>query len=222
MDDLKSEKEQLEEFRAWWGEYYIVVIVGVLIAIGGIVGLNYYNKSTLATQLAASALFESLAEHVSKGDLSAAESVASDLVSDYASTPYAALSRLAMARLYMDTNRDQDAADMLSELLAMRGNEELRNVARLRLARVWLYQDKAQEVVDLLADADAAAFTGLYGEALGDAYAALGDAENAAAAYRRALADPSPNAALNRELIQMKLADLPAAVAASSEDGASE
>ena len=222
MDELKTEKEQLEELRAWWGEYYLVVIAGVVIAIGGIVGLNYYNKNKLSTQVAASALFESLAEHVSGGDLDAAEAVASDLASDYGSTPYAAQSRLAMARLYMDKNRDQDAADMLSELLAMRGNEALKDVARLRLARIFLYQDKAADVVDLLASAEAPAFAGLYAEALGDAYAALGDVTNAAAEYNRALLDPSPNAALDRDLIQMKLADLPAAVATAAEDGVSE
>ncbi|MDH5305436.1 MAG: tetratricopeptide repeat protein, partial [Gammaproteobacteria bacterium] len=150
MDDLKSEKEQIEEIRAWWSEYYLVVLAGVVIAVCAILGFNYYKDARLDAQLAASELFEQLAGHVGNGDLDAAEAVASDLVTDYASTPYAAQSRLAMARLYMDKNRDQDAVDMLNEVLVMPGADDLVGVARLRLARVLLYQEKALEVVDLL------------------------------------------------------------------------
>lgn len=225
MDDLQSEKEQLEEIRAWWKEYGAMVIIGVVVAVGGMFGWNAYKDSKLATQIQASALFESLAEHVTEGRLDAAESVADDLVSDYANTTYAGQSRLAMARLYMDQNRDQDAADTLNELLAMNGNDELKNIARLRLAHVLLYQDKAQEVIDLLADVDVGAFNSLYDEQRGDAYTALGQYEEAGEAYRRALADPAPNPVVDRALVQMKLVDLPVIVAAEdgpSEDGAVE
>ena len=211
MDELLSEKEQLEQMRAWWAEYGLYVIAGVVVAVGGMVGWNVYQGNKLESQVAASVLYESLAVHVEDGDLEEAEAVADSLVTDYANTTYAAQSKLAMARLYMDKNRDQDAADVLNELLAMSGNDELKHVGRLRLARILLYQDKAQEVVDLLSDSTIAAFASLNSELLGDAYAALGDVEAAGDAYREALADPSPVPTINRGLVQMKLADLPAA-----------
>lgn len=228
MDDLQSEKEQLEEIRAWWSEYGTVVVAGVVVAVGAMFGLNAYNDSKLAAQVEASELFETLALHVTDGKLDDAESVADDLVNNYANTTYAAQSRLAMARLYMDQNRDQDAADTLIELLAMNDDDELKNVARLRLAHVLLYQDKPQEVVDLLADVNVGAFNSLYDEQRGDAYTALGQFEDAGDAYRRALADPSPNPVVDRALVQMKLVDLPATVVAevaeepAVEDGESE
>jgi len=207
VDDLQSEKEQLEEMRAWWAEYGRWVIAGVVIAIGLLVGFNQYQSNKVAAEVAASELFESLAEHVSDGNLDDAEGVADELASNYANTSYAAQSKLAMARLYMDENRDQDAANTLSELVAMRGNKALKNVGRLRLARVLLYQDKPQEVIDLLADREGVAFAGLYAEVRGDAYAALGQIEEAGNAYRIALADASQT--VNRGLVQMKLIDLP-------------
>lgn len=222
MDDLQSEKEQLDEMRAWWSEYGKVVILGIVIAIGGLIGWNYQSDSRLATQMEASELFETLALHVTGGKLDDAEAVADDLFSNYANTTYAAQSRLAMARLYMDQNRDQDAADALNELLALNDNDGLRNVARLRLAHVLLYQDKPQEVVDLLVDVDVGAFNALYDEQLGDAYTALGDYESAGDAYRRSLADPSPNPVVDRGLVQMKLVDLPETVVAEASDAAVE
>jgi predicted negative regulator of RcsB-dependent stress response len=216
VDDLQSEKEQIEEMRAWWSEYGKVVIAGVVIGVAGLIGFNQYNASQLESQLAASELYETLVGHVVDGDLDGAEFVADDLVANYADTAYAAQSKLALARLYMDKNRDQDAADTLRELLAMSANEGLQNIGRLRLARVLLYQDKAQEVVDLLEGVDAPAFAAMGNETLGDAYAVLGDYEQAADAYNRALTDPSPSPTVDRGLVQMKLIDLPEVVVAEA------
>ena len=220
MDDLLSEKEQLDQMRAWWSEYGRYVIAGVVIAVGLLVGFNQYQSSRLEAQVEASELYEELAIHVADGDLDEAEAVADNLANNFANTTYAAQSKLAMARLYMDKNRDQDAADVLNELQALRGNAELKQIGRLRLARILLYQDKAQEVVDLLADAELNAFSALNNELLGDAHVALGNIELAGEAYRKALADPSPAPTINRGLVQMKLADLPdaEAVAAAAED----
>ena len=207
MDDLQSEKEQLEEMRAWWTENGRYVIGGVVIAVGLLFGFNQYESSKLAAQVEASVLYESLTVHVEDGDLDDAESVADDLATNYANTAYAAQSNLAMAKLYMDKNRDQDAADVLNKLLAMRGNQSLRQIGRLRLARILLYQDKAQEVVDLLADQDDEAFAALFAEVRGDAFAALGQIAAAGDEYRFALADTSQ--IINRSIVQMKLVDLP-------------
>ena len=209
MDELLSEKEQIEQIRAWWSDYGLYVIGGVVIAVGLLVGFNQYQSSRLEAQVEASELYETLAIHVTDGDLDDAESVANDLASNYANTSYAAQSKLAMARLYMDKNRDQDAADVLNELLALRGNEELKHVGRLRLARILLYQDKAQDVIDLLAANELDAFSALSNELRGDAHAALGNIEAATEAYQQALADPSPAPTINRGLVQMKLVDLP-------------
>jgi len=214
VDDLQSEKEQIEEMKAWWTEYRLYIISGVLIAVAGLLGYNHVQSTKLAAEIEASVLFEELAGHVFDGDLDDAEAVADDLASSYANTPYAAQSRLAMARLYMDKNRDQDAVDALNELLAMRGNRALKGVGRARLARILLYQDKAQEVIDLLADRDEGAFAGMYAELRGDAYAALGNIDAAGDAYRIALADESQT--VNRGIVQMKLVDLPAEPAAAA------
>ncbi|NIV17983.1 MAG: tetratricopeptide repeat protein [Woeseiaceae bacterium] len=220
MDDLQHEKEQIEEIRAWWAEYGRYVIAGVVLAVAGLVGWNQYQSSKFEAQAAASDLFESLTVHVDGGDLDEAQAVAAELAIDYANTAYAAQSRLAMARLYMDKNRDQDAADVLGELLAMRGNDELRAVGKQRLARILLYQDKPQEAVELLEGDETAAFASLYAESLGDAYAALGDVDKAAEAYRVALADTTQT--INRGVVQMKLLDLPEAAPEAAPETAPE
>ena len=73
MDDLQTEKEQLEEMRAWWAAYGKVVIAGIVIGIGSLVGFNQYKANILEAQLAASERFETLVGHVVDGDLEDAD-----------------------------------------------------------------------------------------------------------------------------------------------------
>ncbi len=209
MDDLLSEKEQLERIRSWWSDYGNYVISGVVAGALILFGINYYQNSKLNTQLEASALFEELAVHVADGDLENAEAIAADLAAAYANTTYAAQSKLAMARLYMEKNRDQDAADVLNELMVSKGDRYLKDIGRLRLARIYLYQDKAQEVVDLLEGFEDSAFSARYAEVLGDAYAVLGQVADAEAAYQTALGDADASQSIDRALVQWKILDLP-------------
>jgi len=209
VDDLLSEKEQIEQMRSWWSEYGGYVIVGIAAGALLLFGVNYYKNSKLNEQLEASALYESLTTHVVDGNLEQAEVVADQLGTTFADTTYSAQAKLAIARLYMDNNRDQDAADVLNRLLDGAASAELKQVARLRLARILLYQDKPQEVVDLLEAQDTPAFAAVYGEALGDAYHALGRIADAQAAYQAVLLDPLSQGTVDQQLVQWKALDLP-------------
>ena len=129
MDDLISEKEQIEQLRTWWSEYGGYVIGGLGLGIALLVGWNYWQNSKLEAELAGSAMYESLTNHVVEGKLEEAEIVAADLAATYANTPYAGQAKLAMARLYMDQNRDQDALDTLQELLDSNADVRLSQAA---------------------------------------------------------------------------------------------
>lgn len=209
MDDLLSEKEQIDQIRSWWSVYGSYVIGGVVIGAGILFGINYYQTDTLRTQMEASSAYETLVEHVDSGDLEASEDAAKLIAESYADTTYAAQAGLAMARLYMEKNRDQDAADALLGVVDSDAEDEMKHVARLRLSRIYLYQGKAQEVVDMLEGQDAPAFAAAYGEVLGDAYTALDRLEEAQASYQEVLLDPLSEGTVDRQLVQWKALDLP-------------
>ncbi|MEQ9561260.1 MAG: tetratricopeptide repeat protein [Woeseiaceae bacterium] len=208
MEDL-SEKEQLEAMRNWWRENGRFVITGIVLGIALLAGWNYWQNSQQTAELEASVLYEDLLGHVADGSLESAEQKANTLYQDYSATVYAAQARLAMARLFMDKGRDQDAAGALRDLLTVRGNSEIKQVARLRLARVLLYQDKPDEVIELLANQPDSAFLARYSEAKGDALVALGRYEEAAEAYAVAISENPDMATVDRTLVQMKINDLP-------------
>lgn len=207
MDDLLSEKEQIDKMRAWWSDYGWYVIGGIVLGAAILFGINYYQSQTVDEEIAASALYDELTEHVTGGNLEAAEATAAELDGDYGNSAYAAQSKLAMARLYMDKNRDQDSAEALNGLLAMDGFEPLKHVARVRLAKILLYQGKPEEVLSLLEGQENAAFAARYAEERGDAFVALGRYDEARAAYQAALDEAQPT--VDQGLIQLKLMDLP-------------
>ena len=226
MEDL-SEKEQIDAMRSWWKENGRFVISGIVLGVVILVSWNRWQAHQETTGLEASELFETLAVEVNDGDLEGAESAAASLYEDYGSTSYAALSRLAMAKLYMENGRDQDAADTLNALLeshsrtgipligplqaflGMPDLSELQMVGRLRLAKIYLYQDKHEEAIELLLGFGESSFSARYDEILGDAYAALGRISDANAAYERAMLDDASAPTVNRALVQMKIVDLP-------------
>ena len=93
---------------------------------------------------------------------------------------------------------------------------ELRQVARTRLARVLLEQGKHDECLALLDPAAAGAFSALYREIRGDAYAAKGDAKAARSEYDAALADGQAEAGIDRAFIELKRDALPGTVVAAA------
>ncbi|GMR17363.1 MAG: hypothetical protein BMS9Abin32_447 [Gammaproteobacteria bacterium] len=211
MNDLLSEKEQVEALRGWWQENGSYVIGGIVLGVALLVGWNQWQGSIRDAELSASATFETLMNGAGDGDVAAAEAAARDLEENYATTVYATQAQLVLARLYMDKGRDQDAADALRALLDSAASKEIRLIARLRLARVLLYEDKAQEVVALLQGQTDSAFAARFSEVLGDAYAALEQYDQAADAYAVAITDDPAAQTVDRVLVQMKINDLPEA-----------
>lgn len=209
MDDLLSEKEQIEQMRAWWSDYGAYVISGVALGAMILFGINRVQTSRLEAMYAASTLYDELTNFVVDGDVDEAENIVAELGSDYADSHYTAQAALAMARLYMDENRDQDAADVLGKLVASEISREFTQVGRVRLAKILLYQDKAGEVVTMLEGQERGAFAARYAEVLGDAYFALDRVVDARAAYQRALAETGGGATVDQQFVQLKLLDLP-------------
>ncbi len=191
--------------RAWWSDYGTYVVAGVVLGAGLLFGLNYYNTSKANAEAEASALYDTLAGHVAEGRLDDAEATIADLNATFADTAYAQQAKLAMARLYMDSNRDADAANVLRELVD--SASVFAPVARLRLAKILQYQEKYDDVLALLDGQDGNGFKARYAEARGDALSSLERYDDARAEYLTALADNGQT--VDTTFLQLKLLDLP-------------
>ena len=200
-----EEREQIEALRAWWSEYGNYVLGGIAVGALALFGWQYQRGAIASTEVAVSAVYDSLADHV------AAERAFAELTAEYPDTAYLVQARLALARSYMDNNRDEDAANALRAAIVATDMAALAAVARMRLAKILHYQEKYDEVLALLDGRNDKGFTARYAEARGDALTALERYAEARAAYTFALADNGQTTDMS--FIQLKLLDLPVAVA---------
>lgn len=206
-----EEKEQIEELRAWWSEYGNYVIGGIAIGVLALFGWQYQRSTTAGTEIAASTVYDTLARRVAAGEFEQAERAVAELAAEHPDSTYLTQARLAIARVYMDNNRDEDAANALRAAIAEADSAALAAVARMRLAKILHYQEKYDEVLALLEGQNNTGFTARFAEARGDALTALERYDEARAAYTLALADNGQTTDVT--FIQLKLLDLPVAVA---------
>ncbi len=214
MDEYLSEKEQIERLRELWRENGWFIIAGVLLGIAGIFGWSQYQRYRTHHYEQAAALYQQLkdAEDKKEGDPAA---LLARLRQDYPSSPYTDQAGLLVASSELVTEPSK-ASDELRYVMEHTKDPELALIARLRLARVLAYRQQYDDALNLLAVDMPGKFAGRYNEVKGDIEVALGHLDTARTDYLAAMvADGSE--LLDRNLLQMKLNDLPAPAAAATE-----
>ena len=209
MDEFQSEKEQIEEIKKWWKENGNFVVTGLVLGVLVLGGFKYWKEYRLNKAERGSAVYQQLLEAVQGGDASTAADLVARLKGEFASTPYATQGGLSIAALHVRNNEPEQAAAQLRSVLETTRDVDLARVARLRLARVLITQDKAGEALTMLDATDAGEFAAHYHDVRGDAYAELGQADDARREYQAAL-DQSVAGAIDRQFVEMKLNDLAA------------
>lgn len=199
-----EEQEQLAVLKTWWAQYgrlVMVAVVGGLLAAAGIRGWYYYKNTRAA---AAVALFTQQQAAERASDHKKVRAIATQIVDQYGSTPYATLAALAAAKSDFDTGDLAAAKTRLQWVIDNAGQEESRDLARLRLARVLFDEKKHDEALRLLDTPHGEGFTGLYADLKGDVLLAQGKRPEARSAYQLAL-ERSDAASPLRQIIQLKL-----------------
>ena len=209
MDELLSEKEQIQYMRDWWRENRFYIFIFGALVIGGVAGKSAWETSVENDQLMASSLYESLAVKISENNIEAGTVIAEGIYADHNDSIYVDQARLAMAYFYMSQSRDEDAANELRQLITDSENHELALIGRMRLAKILLYQSKYQEVLDLIEGNVGHAFETKYSELIGDAYYGLEDYQSAEFAYMSSLQNTGAPQVIDAALVQMKINDLP-------------
>lgn len=210
----KTEEEQLEALKSWWDENGTQLLIGIVVVLAGIFGYRTWDSNTQATAEAASNLYEDLVQVASVGpfdelsaeDRSTAEFIASQLTTEYTGSVYAHFASMHMAKL------DVEAGDLASAEAALRWSldngvdDTIGIIVNERLARVLFAKDDFDGALVQLDSQKPGAHARSYEELRGDIYYAMDRAEDARAAYQRALAETdSPDAF---PYLKMKLQDI--------------
>jgi len=217
VDELLSDREQEEALRNWWRENWSWVLSGIVLGLALLFGWRWWEARQIARDEGAAVTYRELLGALDRADREAAESLETQLESEFAQTPYVDQAHLALARALVAQRDFDGAATRLRTVMQTSEDEELRRVARLRLARVLIEQDKVDETLALLDPANAGAFAALEHALRGDAFVVHGDTEAARREYAAALAAPPDDPTVNRALLQLKLDALGPAPAAPAD-----
>lgn len=220
MAEYFNELEQGEAVKKWLKENGGAILMGLVIAFGGLFGFRQWQGWEENQRQRASAEFEVMSQLLAEEQLDSAMANYQTLKDDYSSSPYASLAALQMARARLDAGQI-DLALNLYRFVADNGTPRaVQMVGTERLARVLLDQGQAEEAMALLdGAADTTGFEATFAEVRGDIHAALGQKEEAIASYQAAL-DTLEAGVGDRNFLELKLKSLGGVPAeAETEDG---
>ncbi|MGF6555576.1 putative negative regulator of RcsB-dependent stress response [Pseudomonas sp. S30_BP2TU TE3576] len=205
-----TEDEHVAELKEWWSRNGKPLVTGGLLALVIVFGWQAFHKYQSNQSQGASILFQQLLETTltpdGKPDAARVSDLAGKLNSEFGGSAYAQYGSLFVAKVAVDSGKLDDAASELKAIVDKPANPALGEIARQRLAQVLGAQNKADEALKLLeGDADKA-FLATREELKGDLLVQLGRTDEASAAYQKAKAALSDEAAVGG--LQIKLDDL--------------
>ncbi|MCU0734365.1 MAG: tetratricopeptide repeat protein [Methylotetracoccus sp.] len=206
MEDYLTEEERLEALKRWLKENGRSVVLGVGFGAALVLGWNFWQTKQWQNAEQAGTTFQQMLTAQQNKQFDAALKLSERLIEQHGSSAYGWYGRLFAAKFKADRGELDAAKQLLKEVLAKSGEENLRLLARLRLAQVMLALQEDEEALQLIEAADTkmvAPYQALYAELKGDILLALGRHDQARTAYEqaRSLGEKSP-------LLELKIQDL--------------
>lgn len=202
----RSEDEELAAIKDWWQRNGKPLVTGGALALAVVFGWQAWQKYQTNQSQGASIVYQQLLETAlnpsGKPDAGKVAELANKLKSDFGGTHYAQYGSLFVAKVAVESGKLDDAAAELKAIVDKPADPTLGELARQRLARVLAAQGKVDDALKLLEGDATKAFLASREELKGDLLVQLGRADDAHAAYEKAKAALSDDAAVGG--LQMK------------------
>lgn len=208
LHTYETDEEKVEAIKKWWKDNSVSLVAGVVLGLGAVFGWRAWVDYRDQVSQRASAAFEQLLASVRNGETEAARAQATALEQDFDDTAYVALAALARARLEVEAGDAAAARAALEQAIATAPEPSMARIAALRLGRVLIAEgqlETAAAVIDR--HDDGGPLSGEFDALRGDLAAQAGRADEARAAYERALAKGATQA----EALRLKRDNLPPA-----------
>lgn len=210
----QTDEEQIETVKQWLNDNGTSLVVGIVLAVGGVFGYQSWQNSEREAGEAASKLFEGMMEAVvvapnvelDEETIQSSRFIADTLKKDHGSSTYAIFAAMMMAKLAVEDDDLELAAEELRWVLDQKPARVVSVVASIRLARVLLASEKADEAFLIVEPLQAGAHESSRQEVLGDVYVAKGENAKAKAAYQDAI-DGNVDGAV-KPILEMKMLDV--------------
>jgi len=188
MIEVYDAHEQGEVVKKWLSENGSAIVMGLVIAFGGLFGFKQWQSWQVSNRQEASAEYEVLTEYLAADQLDAAMANFQKLQEDYEKSPYTSMAALMMAQARLEASQPDLAITQFRYVMENGYPRALQVVARERLARVLLATGNPDEALALLEGAaDISGFEARFAEVRGDIHFSQGRMAEAESAYVEAL-----------------------------------
>ncbi len=202
-----EEQDQLDALKHFWSRFGNAISAVLLLVVLALAGWNGYRYWQARQAAQASAMFDEVERAAGASDLVLAQRAFDDMKQRYASTSYAPQAGLLVAKLAIDSGKDDAAATATAALKWVADNasdDGYRAVAALRLAALMVEVQQYEQAQKVLESVRADAFVGLAQDRLGDIYVLQNKPAEAKAAYLQAFSAMDADSEYRR-LIKIKL-----------------
>jgi predicted negative regulator of RcsB-dependent stress response len=205
MVEVYDAHEQGERVKKWLSENGSAIVMGLVIAFGGLFGFKQWQAWQVTNRQEASVEFSVMNDYLAANQLDAAMANFQKLQDDHAKSPYTSMAALQMARGRLETDQPDLAIGLLEHVVENGYPKALQVVARERLARVLLDQGDADKALSVLnGETEITGFEARYAEVRGDIHFASGREPEAITAYLEALETLEAGIG-DREKLEIKL-----------------
>ena len=201
-EDLEQQ-EQIDAIKGFWNDNKRWIIPFVTLLLAAAVAFNGWNWYSARQAAQASDALAAMEGALIEQNAEKSRVAYNVLAADFGGTAQAAVAGLQMAKVHVSNGELAQARGVL-EVVTKKAPEEFAWIARVRLAGVMLDEENAQGALAAVAGNPPKDYLPLVLDRRGDAHAALGQKEEARAAWKAALDGLDPQSP-TRGLVLRKL-----------------
>lgn len=207
MSTYMTEEEQLEAIKKWWRKYnnLITIILSVVLLV--IAGYRYWGWHQDKLNKQASTAYEHMMLAFSNQDSKLLRSYANQLIREYGKTVYADAARLALAKYYVEREKESKADEQLVYVANHSQVNAFKQIAKLRMVRLLIAKQAYEKALHELTMVDDPTYVSVVNELKGDIFAATGKYQEAKSAYKDAIKEMQTRGVANN-FLEMKLSEL--------------
>ncbi len=222
MADYLTDEEQAERLKRWWEQNGTSLVIGLVLAVGAVVGWRYYQDYRAErADMASDAYTAFLA---ARDEAAPTDEPLATIDDEFEGSTYHVFTLLYRAADQVEESDWEEALALLERAVDLAEDGPVRDVARLRVAKLLYQLNRLEDSEAQLAMVRSSGFEAHVAELSGDIFFARGDMSRARDAYQAAIdaarGDDGPDGLLGVEFMQLKLASLTAPPQAS--DGATD
>jgi len=199
-----EEQEQIDEFKLWWKQHGVKVILGVtafLLIVGGWRAWETWQRNQASE---ASMLFDSAVQAASMNELKATKDTTARIMENQARSAYATPAAWLAGRVNYESGDLKSARAQYEYALEHAKDDGLKQLARIRLAGILFEVKDHAGALALLNETYDPAFQGLAAQLKGDVLIEQGKSSEARAAYKLALEKLDDKSSL-KPLLEIRL-----------------